>query len=118
MGNRSRESADTAKSSPQADQGGGAGDQPTDFCQLIEGLGFEVVNHAAPAVGDAVRLVLGPVPRIDDAKGEEIGELRDSRQSPVRNCLLDGWVLEGEVTSFDSGSGVGQLRAHGSRPGP
>ena len=126
MGNGTRRKRDKAKARPLAaaaelrqailgaDFGDGSQDaDPIDYCQLQRTLETDFYRRNPPNRGDAITLVAGDVPYVFSASGEQLGLVTDPQAAAIRQCLRDGYRMQGVVTEIHAERGSGLITISG-----
>jgi hypothetical protein len=94
--------------------GGPAAATIVDFCERTHRLQIELRTEAQAQVGDPVRLVWAPVPRVVGAAGDDLGALAAPQTAAIQQCLIDGYSFAGEITSV-GGASPAEIEVRGVR---
>jgi hypothetical protein len=86
---------------------------PVDYCERVHVLRFETRDGANPRLHQEIRLRIASPPHVIDTEGEPIGVLCDPQESAILRCLVDRYMMMGEIVSLDADGEYGKVRVSG-----
>jgi hypothetical protein len=115
MGQGRKDTPEPAKAPPAGgDAGFEEGDEPaaTEFCLMEHSVAIRLLPNSGAVLGMKVHLGLASPPTVLAASGK-IGHVSDSLGRALSRCLMDGFVLSGEVDFVDLEARSGQITVSG-----